>query len=237
MFNRKSLASILEANSDLKLTPSLRWFHLIALGVGAIVGTGILTLIGIGADKADPAVIVSFVIAEIICCCSALAYAEMATQIPIAGGAYTYAYVVIGEGIAWMVGWSLILEYSLVVSTVAVGWSGYAGPLMIDTHESAKINSLLVVLLLFVVLAGQQFNAAHLEPFMPFGFAKTVSADGIERGVMVAATIIFFAFYGFDAIATAAEETHNPNRDLAIGIVGSMLVCVGIYMAVAVTAL
>lgn len=278
MFNRKSITSIQEASSDFKLTPSLSWFHLIALGVGAIVGTGILTLIGIGADKAGPAVIVSFVIAGIICCCAALAYAEMATQIPIAGGAYTYSYVVIGEVIAWMVGWSLILEYSLVVSAVAVGWSGYAGPLlrdwfgfpmalmqspalgglinlpaiviiagiagllMIGTHESARINSLLVVfkltaLLLFVVLAGQQFNAEHLEPFMPFGFAKTVSADGIERGVMVAAAIIFFAFYGFDAIATAAEETHNPDRDLAIGIVGAMLVCVGIYMAVAVSAL
>lgn len=278
MFNRKSITLTKEANSDCKLTPSLSWYHLMALGVGAIVGTGILTLIGIGADKAGPAVIVSFVIAGIICCCAALAYAEMATLIPVAGGAYTYSYVIIGEAIAWMVGWSLILEYSLVVSAVAVGWSGYAGPLlhdwlgvpmnwmqsptlgglinlpaigiiagiagllMIGTQESASINSLLVVfklvaLLVFVTLAGQQFNVEHLEPFMPFGFAKTISADGIERGVMVAAAIIFFAFYGFDAIATAAEETHHPDRDLAIGIVGSMLICVVIYIAVAVSAL
>lgn len=278
MFKRKPLDSIKQAGLDYTLTPSLHWYDLLALGVGAIVGTGILTLIGIGADKAGPAVMVSFVIAGVICCCAALVYAEMATFIPVAGGAYTYAYVVIGEGIAWLVGWSLILEYSLVVSAVAVGWSGYAGPLLHDwfhvptnwmqspssgglinlpaiviigviagllmmgTHESAKINSVLVVmklaaLLLFVVLAGQQFNMANLEPFMPFGFTKTTGADGIERGVMVAAAIIFFAFYGFDAIATAAEETHQPERDLAIGIVGSMLLCVGIYMAVAVSAL
>ncbi|MFP5455999.1 MAG: amino acid permease, partial [Alphaproteobacteria bacterium] len=113
-----------------RLEPTLGWPHLIALGVGAIVGTGILTLIGVGADKAGPAVILSFVIAGLICACAALAYAEMATMIPASGSAYTYSYVVIGELVAWVVGWSLILEYSLVVSAVAVGWSGYAAPLL-----------------------------------------------------------------------------------------------------------
>jgi len=262
------------------LARTLSWPHLVALGVGAIVGTGILTLIGVGADRAGPAVILSFGIAGLICACAALAYAEMATMIPASGSAYTYSYVVLGEIIAWVIGWSLILEYSLVVSTVAVGWSGYAsalltplgfpvaltngpelgglinvpaifiiavvaGLLMFGTKESATLNAVLVVikiiaLAVFVAVALPYFNAANLEPFSPYGFGAHVvtNADGklVERGVMAAAAIIFFAFYGFDAISTAAEETKNPGRDLAIGIVGSMVACVVIYMLVAVAA-
>ncbi|WP_445368057.1 amino acid permease [Methylomonas sp. BW4-1] len=261
-----------------RLPATLSWPHLMALGVGAIVGTGILTLIGVGAAKAGPGVILAFVIAGAICACAALAYAEMATLMPAAGGAYTYAYSVIGEWAAWLVGWSLILEYSLVVSAVAVGWSGYAAPLLheglrvpmhwmqgpelgglinlpaifiilvvtmlllIGTKESASVNALLVVvkltaLLLFIAVVLPLFKAEHFQPFLPFGFIKTLGADGVERGVMAAAAIIFFAFYGFDAIATAAEETRNPERDLALGIVGSMLICVAIYVVVAVAAL
>ena len=260
-----------------QLARTLSWPHLVALGVGAIVGTGILTLIGVGADKAGPAVILSFAIAGLICACAALAYAEMATMIPASGSAYTYSYVVIGELIAWIVGWSLILEYSLVVSAVAVGWSGYAAPLLeawagmpmalmqgpelggivnlpaiaiigvvaamllFGTRESATVNAILVLvkiaaLAVFVAVALPAFDAANLEPFSPYGFAKHMAPDGVERGVMAAAAIIFFAFYGFDAIATAAEETKNPDRDLKIGIVGSMLACVAIYVAVAVAA-
>lgn len=259
------------------LARTLGWPHLVALGVGAIVGTGILTLIGVGADKAGPAVILSFVVAGLICACAALAYAEMATAIPASGSAYTYSYVVIGELVAWVVGWSLILEYSLVVSAVAVGWSGYAAPLLqawagvpmtlmqgpelggvvnlpaiaiiglvaamllYGTRESATVNALLVVvkiiaLAVFVAVALPAFDAANFEPFSPYGFAKHVGPDGAERGVMAAAAIIFFAFYGFDAIATAAEETKNPDRDLKIGIVGSMVICVLIYIAVAAAA-
>src|SRR3954471_15554290 len=109
-----------------RLRRSLGWPHLIALGVGAIVGTGILTLIGVGADRAGPSVLLSFAIAGAICACAALSYAELSTMMPAAGSAYAYSYAVLGELIAWVVGWSLILEYSLVVSTVAVGWSGYA---------------------------------------------------------------------------------------------------------------
>lgn len=259
------------------LARTLSWPHLIALGVGAIVGTGILTLIGVGADKAGPAVIVSFAVAGLICACAALAYAEMATMIPASGSAYTYSYVVIGELIAWIVGWSLILEYSLVVSAVAVGWSGYAAPLLqawlgvpmslmqgpelggivnlpaiaiiaivagmllYGTRESATVNAILVIvkiiaLAVFVAVALPAFDAANLEPFSPFGFAKHVAPDGVERGIMAAAAIIFFAFYGFDAIATAAEEAKNPDRDLKIGIVGSMFACVAIYILVAVAA-
>ena len=274
---RKAVVAAEDMAPEHRLARTLSWPHLVALGVGAIVGTGILTLIGVGADKAGPAVIVSFAIAGLICACAALAYAEMATMIPASGSAYTYSYVVIGELVAWVVGWSLILEYSLVVSAVAVGWSGYAAPLLeaaagmpmslmqgpelgglvnlpailiiaviaglliLGTKESATLNALLVVvkvvaLAVFVAVALPYFDAANLEPFSPYGFPKTVSADGIERGVMAAAAIIFFAFYGFDAIATAAEETKNPGRDLSIGIVGSMLLCVLIYMAVAAAA-
>lgn len=278
LFARKTLATGDELAPEHRLTPSLSWPHLIALGVGAIVGTGILTLIGVGAAKAGPAVVVSFAIAGLICVAAALAYAEMATMMPASGSAYTYTYVVIGELLAWIVGWSLILEYSLVVSAVAVGWSGYAagfmesigaplpaaliqgpelggivnlpaifiiavvaGLLMIGTRESALINTLLVLLkvaalAVFVAFALPYFDRAHFEPFMPFGFSKS-GEPGAEVGVMAAAAIIFFAFYGFDAIATAAEETKNPGRDLSIGIIGSMFICVAIYMVVAATAI
>ena len=276
LFRRKPMAPPGPDQHGHVLARTLSWPHLVALGVGAIVGTGILTLIGVGADRAGPSVILSFVIAGAICSCAALAYAEMATMIPTSGSAYTYSYVVLGEVIAWVIGWSLILEYSLVVSTVAVGWSGYAAPLLtplgfpvaltqgpalgglvnvpaifiiavvaallsLGTKESATLNAVLVVIKLialavFVAVALPHFDAANFSPFTPFGFAKSVSADGVERGVMAAAAIIFFAFYGFDAISTAAEETKNPGRDLAIGIVGSMVACVAIYMLVAVAA-
>ena len=257
-----------------RLAQSLSWPHLVALGVGAIVGTGILTLTGVGAAKAGPAVILSFAIAGIICACAALAYAEVATMIPASGSAYTYSYVVFGELIAWMVGVALILEYSFVVSAVAVGWSGYAagflesvgmglpkalvngpelggvvnlpavviifvvaGLLIAGTRESATVNAILVVvkllaLALFIAVALPSFNSENFQPFMPYGFPRS-GPSGSEVGVMAAAAIIFFAFYGFDAIATAAEEAKNPDRDLAIGIVGSMVLCVLIYMAVA----
>ncbi|AGH48381.1 MULTISPECIES: amino acid permease [Sphingomonadales] len=273
---RKPLEEAADPSGE-RLAPTLSWPHLVALGVGAIVGTGILTLIGVGADRAGPAVLLSFAIAGAICACAALAYAEMATMMPAAGSAYSYSYTVLGEIIAWVVGWSLILEYSLVVSTVAVGWSGYAAPLLhastgfpmalmqgpelggivnlpaifiiavvaglliVGTRESATLNAILVLvkiatLTLFVAVALPYFDTANLHPFMPFGFAKGVSPDGVERGVMAAAAIIFFAFYGFDAISTAAEETKKPERDLPIGIIGSMLACTLIYVLVAAAA-
>jgi len=286
LFRLKPIVAAHDRPPEHRLARTLSWPHLVALGVGAIVGTGILTLIGVGADRAGPAVILSFVVAGAICACAALAYAEMATMMPAAGSAYTYSYAVLGEVIAWVVGWSLLAEYTLVVATVAVGWSGYATPfltglgmppelthgpqmvgwevvkwgvnvpalfvvwlvsglLILGTRESATLNAILVViklaaLALFVAVALPYFDAANLDPFSPYGFAghSVMGADGIpvERGVMAAAAIIFFAFYGFDAISTAAEETKNPGRDLAIGIVGSMIACVAIYMIVAVAA-
>jgi basic amino acid/polyamine antiporter, APA family len=262
-----------------RLRKSLSWPHLVALGVGAIVGTGIYTLTGVGADRAGPAVILSFLIAGAVCACAALAYAELATLMPTAGSAYTYTYSTVGETLAWVVGWSLILEYSLACSTVAVGWGAYlvgwlqsagivlpaallagphgggiinlpavlvaltvAGLLIAGTRESATLNIILVVVKLtalaaFVFLALPAFNGGNLTPFMPYGFGSAVDPDGTTRGVMAAAAIVFFAFYGFDAVATSAEEAKNPGRDLTIGIIGSMALCTLIYVAVAVAAI
>ncbi|WP_028079472.1 amino acid permease [Solimonas soli] len=277
---RRPWGSALAAHADgtPHLKRSLSWPHLVALGVGGIVGTGIYTLTGEAAALAGPAAMLSFVIAGIVCACAALAYAEMSTMIPVAGSAYTYTYTVIGEGWAWIVGWSLILEYTLVCSVVAVGWGGYAsglihqaglpvpellltapangglidlpavlialavaGMLTLGTRESARVNLVLVIVKIvalagFVALCLPAFDAAHFTPFMPQGFAAH-EVDGVKVGVIAAASIIFFAFYGFDTISTASEETQNPGRDLTIGIVGSMLLCTLIYMAVAASAI
>ena len=276
---RKSIDAMAgEGEPHRRLQRTLSWPHLVALGVGAIVGTGIYTLIGQGADRAGPAVILSFAIAGVVCACAALAYAEMSTLMPASGSAYTYTYAVLGEGLAWIVGWSLILEYTVVCSTVAVGWSGYAtgflnsvglhlpaaltngpsgggivnlpavvitfvvaGLLAIGTRESATVNTILVALKIaalavFVAIALPHFDAANFKPFMPYGFGSHEVA-GVQRGVMGAAALIFFAFYGFDAVSTAAEEAKNPARDLTIGIVGSMAVCTFLYMLIAAAAL
>lgn len=275
---RKSLESVVARHAHGALEPSLGWPHLIGLGVGAIVGTGIYTLTGVGAGLAGPGVVLSFLIAGVVCACAALAYTEMATMMPMAGSAYTYAYVALGEVIAWFVGWTLILEYTVVCSAVAVGWSGYAtgmmrsagldiphallvgphaggvvnvpaivislviaGLLALGTRESATLNLVLVLvklvaLVAFIVLALPAFTLDNFEPFAPYGFGAT-EVNGEKRGIMAAAAVIFFAFYGFDAVSTAAEEARHPNRDLKIGIVGSMLVCTLLYMAVAAAAL
>jgi APA family basic amino acid/polyamine antiporter len=263
------------------LRATLRWPHLMALGVGAIVGTGIYTLTGVGAGLAGPGVILSFAIAGGVCTLAALCYAEMATLMPHAGSAYSYSYAGMGEMVAWIIGWSLILEYTVVCSAVAVGWSGYAqgflaargmdlppalaagllagqagglvnlpavlitlavaGMLLVGLRESANLNLGLVVLKIaalaaFVALALPAFDPERFTPFLPFGFSGQVGPDGAPRGVMAAAALIFFAFYGFDAISTAAEEAENPGRDLTLGIIGSMAACAVIYMAVAAVA-
>ena len=273
---KKPIAAAVNDGSQ-QLRRTLSWPHLVALGVGAIVGTGIYTLIGVGADRSGPAVIIAFMIAGAVCACAALAYAELATMMPQSGSAYTYTYSAVGEGFAWVVGWSLILEYSVVCAAVAVGWSGYAagflvsagihlppellagphaggiinlpailivaavaGMLLVGTRESATLNTVLVLfkiaaLAIFVFLALPAFDSNNFVPFMPYGFSSH-EVGGEARGVMAAASIIFFAFYGFDAVSTAAEEAKNPGRDLTIGIVGSMIACTIIYMAVAAAA-
>jgi APA family basic amino acid/polyamine antiporter len=274
---RRRTVSLEGLHPGQRLKPSLSWWHLVLLGVGAIVGTGIYTLTGVGANLAGPAVIIAFLVSGAICACAALAYAEVATLIPASGSAYTYSYVAIGEIVAWVIGWSLILEYSVGTSAVAVGWAGYmvgflhgidihlpvalssglmvggflnlpamvivfavAALLIVGTRESATVNAVLVMvklaaLALFIAVAASHFDAANLMPFMPYGFAPH-DVDGVKHGVMAAAAIIFFAYIGFDALSTAAEETKNPNRNLPIGIIGSLFVCTAIYIAVAATA-
>jgi APA family basic amino acid/polyamine antiporter len=291
---RKSIDTLIEGHARLK--PTLSWPHLVALGVGAIVGTGIYTLTGIGAGLAGPAVILSFALCGVICGCAALCYAEMSTMMPVAGSAYTYSYAVLGELLAWIIGWSLILEYTVGAAAVAVGWSSHFREflsavgmplpdalshgmmacshglplpaalghglfacgafdlpavvigavvvllLIIGTRESATVNIILVLikmaaLVLFVVLASMAFDTRHFHPFAPFGYSAHLDADGTKRGVLAAAGLVFFAFYGFDAVSTAAEETKKPARDLTIGIIGSMVICTLIYIAVAGTAL
>jgi basic amino acid/polyamine antiporter, APA family len=279
IFSRlKPIDSVTDNPGTERLRPTLSWPHLVALGVGAIVGTGIYTLTGIGAGLAGPSVIVSFAIAGLVSACAALAYAEMATMMPAAGSAYTYSYVVMGEPIAWFVGWSLILEYTVVCAAVSVGWSAYAAGVIVSWHlpvsemllagpsaggllnipaiaisfavaallaagtrESATVNFILVLiklaaLALFVFLTLPVFDTAHFHPFMPNGWV-TLTPDGTKLGVLPAASLIFFAFYGFDAISTAAEEAKKPARDLSIGIVGSMVLCTVIYMVVAACAI
>ncbi len=276
---RKAIDSLIsDQPADRRLIPTLGWPHLVALGVGATVGTGIYTLIGVGAGMAGPGVILSFAVAGLVCACTALAYAELSTLMPAAGGAYTYAYAVLGEGVAWVVGWSLMLEYTLVCSAVAVGWSAHAaaflaaagaplpqaltaGPavgglvnlpavlivlavaalLITGARESARVNMGLVAIKLFalaafIALAGAAFHPGHFHPLLPHGWSS-VGAGGAKLGVIPAAAIIFFAFYGFDTLSTAAEETRDPGRNLTIGIIGSMIGCVALYMVVGAAAI
>ena len=274
---RKALDALATISQDRQLKKTLSWPHLVALGIGAIIGTGIYTLTGVGAERAGPSVVLAFAACGVLCLCASLAYAEMATLLPAAGSAYTYTYSVLGEGLAWIVGWSLVLEYAVTCSAVAVGWSGYmvgllaslgihlpplllAGPhgggvvnlpavlitlavtalLARGAKESATVNIALVAikivaLAIFVGLTAMAVTPDHFTPFMPYGFASH-EQGGQVRGVMAAAAIVFFAFFGFDAVSTSAEEVKNPGRDMKIGIIGSMVVCTAIYMVVAACA-
>ncbi len=242
---------------------------LILMGIGAIVGTGIFVLTGTGAVTAGPALTLSFIIAAIACGFAALCYAEFASSVPVAGSIYTYSYVTLGEIVAWMIGWDLLLEYGLATSTVAVGWSGYFQSLLkgvgivlpealrgapgaipgVDTvfnlpaflimmvltfmlslgvRESARVNNIMVliktgVVLLFIFVGVNYVKPDNWQPFMPFGMGS----------VMSAAALVFFAFIGFDAVTSAAEEVKNPKKDLPIGIIGSLAICTILYVVVA----
>jgi APA family basic amino acid/polyamine antiporter len=275
---RKAIETTLRREAGRSLKPRLSWPHLVALGVGSVIGTGIYTLTGVGADRAGPGVVLAFAIAGVVCICAALAYAELATLLPAAGSAYTYVYTALGEILAWVIGWSMALEYLLGASTVAVGWSAHlvdwlhplgvvvphwmmAGPLAggvinlpavgvalaialllsFGVNESATINIGLVVVKLvaltaFVILTAPAIKPENYHPFMPYGFSSHVEG-GMQRGVMAAAALVFFAFYGFDAVSTAAEEAKRPGRDITIGLLGSLLVCTVIYMAVSASAI
>lgn len=279
----KSLDAILATAEKKSLTRTLGAFQLTMLGIGAIIGTGIFVLTAEAANRAGPAMMISFVIAAVVCGLAALCYSELASMVPVSGSAYTYSYATFGEIIAWIVGWALVLEYAIAASAVSVGWSGYmvglienifaievgnrfvAGPfdanpgiinvpamliallcmalLLIGTKESARFNAILVVikvsaLMLFLFLALPAMNAENFQPFSPNGFFAKEVVDPITNnmvtvGVSAAAASIFFAYVGFDAVSTAAEETINPQRNIPIGLIGSLAICTVIYMLVA----
>jgi basic amino acid/polyamine antiporter, APA family len=267
IFDRvKSLDAILKTAEKKSLTRSLGAFQLTMLGIGAVIGTGIFVLTAEAAQKAGPGMMVSFIIAGIVCAVAALCYAELASMVPVSGSAYTYTYAVMGEMLAWMVGWALVLEYAIAAGAVSVGWSGYfvgllknfagihipdaltAGPtgggivnlpamiiallvtwlLVIGTTESARVNAVLVgvkvvALTVFIALAVPVMKSQNFEPFAPLGFG----------GISAAAASIFFAYVGFDAVSTAAEETKNPQRNMPIGLLGSLAICTIFYLLVA----
>ena len=269
----KPLDEILATAEKKSLKRSLGAFQLTMMGIGAIIGTGIFVLTAEAAQKAGPGMMLYFVIAGFVCAVAALCYAELSSMVPVSGSAYTYSYAVLGELIAWMVGWALILELAVAASAVSVGWSNYfvgnigrvfgieladtytkglyAGGLVnlpaaviamlvtclliIGTRESATVNAVLVsikvvALIVFVILAIPVIDGSNFEPFAPNGFLDT---SGIGIGVAGAAASIFFAYVGFDAVATAAEETKDPQRNIPIGLIGSLAVCTVFYILVA----
>jgi len=266
----KSVDMILATAEKRGLHRSLGAFQLTMLGIGAVIGTGIFVLTAEGAQKAGPAMLLSFVLAGFVCMVAAICYSELASMVPVSGSAYTYTYAVMGEILAWMVGWALILEYAIGASAVASSWSGYMvglidnvfhvdipphwvnGPfaggyvdlpavaiallmtwlLVIGTTESARTNAILVcikiaALTLFVALALPVMNMANFSPFMPTGVT----------GVAGAAASIFFAYVGFDAVSTAAEETVNPQRNVPRALIASLAVCTIFYLLVAAGAI
>ncbi|MBA4012321.1 MAG: amino acid permease [Phenylobacterium sp.] len=266
MWRVKSLDAILATAEKKSLHRSLGAFQLTMLGIGAIIGTGIFVLTAEAAQKAGPGMIAAFIIAGFVCAVAALCYAEMSSMVPVSGSAYTYSYAVMGELLAWMVGWALILEYAVAAGAVSVGWSGYVvgliehafhidipnalvlgpmdggivnlpaalialavtGLLVVGTKESATVNAILVAvkvaaLTLFIFLAVPVMNMENFHPFAPLGMA----------GISAAAASIFFAYVGFDAVSTAAEETKNPQRNMPIGLIGSLGICTIFYILVA----
>jgi basic amino acid/polyamine antiporter, APA family len=273
LFGRvKPLEAILATAEKKGLQRSLGAIQLTLLGVGAVIGTGIFVLTAEAAQKAGPGMMMSFVIAGFVCAVAALCYAELAAMVPVAGSAYTYTYAVMGELLAWMVGWALILEYAVGSGAVAVGWSGYfvglldsqfhihlplwltVGPiqggivnlpaagvallvtllLIVGTKESAWFNSALVAvkvtaLTVFIALTLPILHVSNFHPFTPNGWGQV--------GVVGAASSIFFAYVGFDAVSTAAEETKNPQRNVPLGLIGSLLICTVFYLLVSAGAI
>ena len=292
MFGRvKSLDAILATAEKKSLHRSLGAFQLTMLGIGAVIGTGIFVLTSEAAQKAGPGMLLSFIVAGFVCAVAALCYSELASMVPVAGSAYTYTYAVVGELLAWMVGWALILEYAVGASAVAVGWSNHAVGLMnglgvhipasisnadalmakvrilfgspmsadlqtalqvggwvnvpailitglvtwllvIGTTESARVNAVLVAIKIvaltaFIALTIPVLKSENFAPLMPTGGA----------GVFGAAASIFFAYVGFDAVSTAAEETKNPQRNVPIGLIGALAICTIFYLLVATGAI
>jgi basic amino acid/polyamine antiporter, APA family len=295
LFRRKSVSSLqTEAATDQSLKRALGPTNLVTLGIGAVIGAGIFVLTGqAAANYAGPAIVFSFILAGVACALAGLCYAEFSAMIPISGSAYTYGYATLGEFVAWIIGWDLILEYMFAASTVAVGWSGYVVSFLKDmglvipaqftqapyTHtapadagwniwrlftegwtstgavlnvpamvivavitvllvlgikESANFNNVIVavkvgVILIFLAVGIAYLNSENWQPFIPPAMGEGKFGWG---GILRAAGVIFFAYIGFDAVSTAAQEAKNPQRDMPIGILGSLAICTIIYVAV-----
>ncbi|MFL5762328.1 MAG: amino acid permease [Bacteroidia bacterium] len=283
IFRRKSLESLLaqSAESEAGLKRTLGAWSLVALGIGAIIGAGLFVRTAAASgEAAGPAVTLSFIIAAVGCAFAGLCYAEFAAMIPIAGSAYTYAYATMGELIAWIIGWALILEYALGAATVSIAWSEYLNKLLDGaipfqwchspfetatvngamvhgivnapallillllslllirgTQESAFVNAIIVflkvaIVLVFIAIGWQFIKPENHEPYLiP---ANMAGHEGFFQhgwgGVLKGAGIVFFAFIGFDAVSTAAQEAKNPKRDMPIGILGSLVVCTILYI-------
>jgi len=288
LFRTKSIDRLLAeaaSSGEGTLKRTLGPFALVALGIGAIIGAGLFVRTAAAiADRAGPSVVIAFIVAGIGCAFAGLCYAEFASMIPIAGSAYTYSYATMGELVAWIIGWDLVLEYAVGAATVAIAWSEYAnrvldwfglkipyqwvhGPfetmagtgvhgvinlpaifilvlltllLIRGTQESATVNAVIVVLkvsiVLLVIALGWGFiNPANHTPFIPEATSYT-TPEGITHpfggimGILGAAGVVFFAFIGFDAVSTAAQEAKNPKRDMPIGILGSLVICTLLYV-------
>lgn len=273
------MAEASEDEKGLKRTLSSR--ALVALGIGAIIGAGLFSLTGIAAaDHAGPAVTLSFVLAAVGCAFAGLCYAEFASMIPVAGSAYTYSYATMGEFVAWIIGWDLVLEYALGAATVGVSWGSYLNKLLAQfgmsippeftsapseggiinlpaifivcilslllirgTKESAFVNNILVVMklivvIIFIVLGWQYINPDFHVPYIPEYVPAHINPQTGEKvgefggmsGIAAGAGLVFFAFIGFDAVSTAAQEAKNPQKGMPIGILGSLLICTVLYV-------
>ncbi len=274
LFVRKPMAALLNEAAETgehTLKKTLGAKGLVALGIGAIIGAGLFSITGMAAaNHAGPAITISFVVAGLGCLFAGLCYAEFASMIPVAGSAYTYSYATMGEFIAWIIGWDLVLEYAVGAATVGISWSRYlvkfmegfnvylpveltAGPwnggiinlpavfiivlmsllLIRGTKESATVNAIIValkvsVVLVFIFLGWQYINNDNYTPYIPDNTGRF--GDFGFSGIIRAAAIVFFAYIGFDAVSTAAQEAKNPKKDMPIGILGSLLICTVLYI-------
>jgi len=274
LFVRKPMAALLNEAAEtgehtLKKTLGPR--GLVALGIGAIIGAGLFSITGMAAaNHAGPAITISFVVAGLGCLFAGLCYAEFASMIPVAGSAYTYSYATMGEFVAWIIGWDLVLEYAVGAATVGISWSRYlvkfldgfgiqlpvqltSGPwddgiinlpavfiivlmsllLVKGTKGSAWVNSIIVtikiaVVLIFIFLGWRYINNSNFNPYIPENTGKF--GDFGFSGIIRAAAIVFFAYIGFDAVSTAAQEAKNPKKDMPIGILGSLIICTILYI-------
>jgi len=298
LFARKPVAQLLaEEAGDHRLKRVLTSWALISLGIGCIIGAGIFVMTGVAAhDKAGPALSLSYVVAGTACALAALCYAEFASMVPVAGSAYTYSYATLGELFAWIIGWDLLLEYTVAAASVASGWSSYArnlleslgiiippslaGPpidmepvtgyifstgnildlpavlivvvltalLVKGIRESTVVNNVMVLfklaVVVFVIVVGVFYiDPANWQPFAPFGwgglsiFGFTLGqagSEGVPVGMLAGAAIAFYAYIGFDTVSAHSEEARNPQRDVPIGIIGSLLICTVLYVAVTI---